>query len=250
MTDPVPVPSTFTSSSGDTGPMELREPAPPRRAGEPAPPGTFEGRAHAFREDQALHRSVRRERVGQLIVIAIIVLGVYALVVSRPFNPASNSGGNTPGPPITVALGSPVVRQITCGNGATAYAEKVLWANASAAIVAGDVTPRVYELFDGDLVPDSGVVANATSSNPCAGAPPPASTPAWYVVYSAPNGTIQLTYTVDQGWLSVTLGAWNIPIENGSALTVVTAGSIANHGFGLAVVGFVSDSQIKGSVPL
>lgn len=231
-------------------PPEPDGPAPPRRAGEPAPPGTFEGRAHAFREDQAERRSVRRERVGQLVVVVIIVLGVYALVASRPFNPASTPGPAPPGPPITVALGTPTIRELTCGNGASAYAEKVTWSNATAAIVAGDVTPRVYELFDGDLVPDNGVIASATPSNPCAGAPPPASTPAWYVVYSAPNGTIELTYSVGQGWLSVTSGPWNIPIENGSALTVVTGGSIANRGFGLAVVGFVSDAQIKGSVPL
>lgn len=232
------------------GPPEPSETAPPRRAGEPAPPGTYGGRAHAFREDQAQRRSTRRDRIGQLVIVAIIVLGVYALVVSRPFNPASNPGPGPGGPPVTVALGLPVVQELTCGNGATGYAEKVAWSNASAAIVAGDVTPRVYELFDGDLVPDNGVVANATITNPCAGAPPPASTPAWYVVYSAPNGTIELTYTVGEGWLSVTHGAWNIPIENGSALTVVTGSSIANHGFGLAVVGFVSDSEIKGSVPL
>ena len=223
---------------------------PPHRAGEPAPPGTFEGRARAFREDQAQRRSVRRERVGQIIVIAIIIIGVYALVASRPFNPATNTGPSPPGPPIKVALSPPVVRQLTCGNGGTGYAETVGWSNASAALVAGDVTPRVYELFDGDLVPDNGVVANATPTNPCAGAPPPSSTLDWYVVYSAPNGTIQLTYTVGAGWTSVTSGPWNIPIENGSALTVITGGSIANRGFGLAVVGFVSNSEVKGSVPL
>jgi len=250
MTNDVPpasspaVPSRGPPSSGPEGS------ASPLRAGEPAPPGTFGGRAREFREQQAERRSARRERVGQLLVVAILVLGVIAIVTARPFNPSSGSSGPNPGPPITVTFASPTVRQLTCGNGGTGFAEKIVWSNASAAVTTGDLSPRVYEIFDGDPISDLGVVANVTSTNLCAGSPPNPSTQTWYIVLQAPNGTTLLSYTVNQGWTSVTHGAWNIPIENGSSVIVVSGASFANRGLGFAVVGFASGGPIRGTVPL
>jgi len=250
MMDHVPDSPASEGMPGTPSPSEREEASSAPRAGEPAPPGTFDGRARAFRERQVQRRSVRRERIGQLLVAAIIVLGVYAIVTARPYSPTSGSSNPNPGPPVTVTFAAPSVSQLSCTGGGTGFVEKVVWSNASAAVTAGDVSPRVYEIFDGDIVSDLGVTANVTSSNLCAGSPPNPSTPAWYVVLTAPNGTIVLSYTVAQGWASVTHGAWNIPIENGSALTVVTGMSVADRGFGLSVVGFANGAPIRGSVPL
>jgi hypothetical protein len=216
----------------------------------PAPPGTYEGRARSFRETQSQRRSLRRERIGQIAVVAIIALGIYAIVSAHPFNPASNSGPPSPGPPIVVTFSSPVLGQVTCGNGGAAYTERVVWANASGLVTTGDVSPRVYEIFDGDIVSDIGVVANATSSNVCAGSPPNPSTIGWYIAMAAPNGTIEFTYTFGAGWTSLSHGPTIVPIENGTVLVVVTGASIAGRGFGLAVAGYSGGSPIRGTVPL
>ena len=231
-------------------PSPAAAPAFPR-AGEPAPRGTYDGRARSFRETQSHRRSLRRERLGQVVVVAIILLGIYAIVSARPFNPSSGSGNPAPGPPIAVTLSTPVVGQVSCGSGGTAYTERVVWSGATASVTTGDVSPRVYELFDGDIVNDIGVVPNVTSSSLCAGSPPSgAPLVSWYVVLTDPNGSILLTYTFSSGWVSVTHGEWNFAIENGSAMVVVTESSIAGMGFGFAVVGFSSGSPIRGSVPL
>ena len=232
----------------DSGP----DPTPPDglpRAGEPAPPGTYDGRARAFREQQTQRRSRRRELFGQLVVVAIILVGIYAIVATKPFNP-SNGSGPSPGPPITVTFTKPTVGTVTCGNGGTGYTEQVVWANATGRVTTGDVSLRVYELIDGDIVNDMGVIPNATTMSVCAGAPPNPATLAWYVVIAAPNGSTQLTYAFSPGWASVTHGAWNVPIENGTIMTVVMGTSIAGRGFGFAVVGFAGGSAVKGSVPL
>lgn len=244
-------PQTPGPAAGPPPGLDTRRPAGFPRAGEPAPPGTFDGRARSFRETQSQRRSLRRERLGQVVVVAIILLGIYAIVSARPFNPSSGSGHPTPGPPIRVTLATPVLGQTPCGGGGTAYTERVVWTSASASVTTGDVSPRVYELFDGDIVNDIGVVANATSSSLCAGSPPNgAPLVSWYVVLTDPNGTNLLTYTFSAGWTSVTHGAWNFAIENGSAMVVVTKTSVAGMGFGFAVVGFSSGSAIRGSVPL
>jgi hypothetical protein len=220
------------------------------RAGEPAPRGTFDGRARAFREQQTQRRSRRRELFGQLLVVAIIVVGIYAIVSAKPFSPSNNSGPPNPGPPIVITFTTPVVGTVSCGDGGTAYTEQVDWTNASQPVTTGDVTLRVYELYDGDIVNDMGIIPNATTASVCAGAPPNPATLAWYVVVSSPSGAIQLTYAFSPGWASVTNGAWNVPIENGTMMTIVMGASIAGRGFGFAVVGFASGSPVRGSIPL
>lgn len=235
-------------------PSERTEPVPPEvtaRAGEPAPPGSSEGRARSFREREALRRGRRREWIGQLLVVVIILLGIYAIVSARPFVPSTAPGPPTPGPPITVNLSKPVVGQVTCGNDAIAYTEQVVWANSTAVVTTNEVSPRVYELFDGDIVTDIGVTANVSSSTVCAGAPPSGGgLISWYVVLLAPNGTIQLSYTFSQGWKAIGTGPANLPVANGSSLVVVVDPEIAGTGYGLAVVGTAAGSSIHGSVPL
>jgi len=189
--------------------------------------------------------------VGQLLVVAIIALGIYAIVSARPFVPSSGPGGPTPGPPITVNFTSPVVAPVTCGNGASASTERVVWANSTAAVTINEVSPRVYELFDGDVVADNGVSANVSSTSVCAGAPPSGGALySWYIVLTAPNGTIELSYTFDQGWVSIDHGPVDRTIVAGSSMIVVVDPEIAEKGYGLAVVGEANGSSVHGAVPL
>jgi len=241
---------TPSNENGLTAPAAVPRP-PSTRAGEPAPPGSSEGRARSFREHEVQRRGRRRELIGQMLVVAIIVLGIYAIVSARPFVPSSGPGPPTPGPPITVNFTSPVVGQVTCGNGGTAFTERVVWASSTSPVTTNEVSPRVYELFDGDIVTDNGVSANVSSTSLCAGDPPSGGgLISWYVVLTSPNGTIELSYTFDQGWTSVDHGPVNLPIANATSLVVVVDPEIAGKGYGLAVVGEASGSSIHGTVPL
>jgi hypothetical protein len=215
----------------------------------PVPPRSSEGRARSFREAQAQRRSARRERIGEIVVVGILVLAVFAIVTARPYTPSSLYEFPSPGPPIAVHLGSPTVSTISCTAGGTAHAERIPWTNSTLPVTTGDINLRVYEIWDGDIISDPGVVANATPSNLCAGGPPD-STALWYAVFSAPNGTNLLTYTSDNGWVSLTHGPWNFGIANGSAVTLVTGIPVAGTGRGLEVVGSEDGSSIKGITPL
>jgi len=242
----LPIPPT----GGSTPEESSVEIAGSPRAGEPMPPGSSDGRARAFREREAERRKLRRDRVGAVLVVVIILLGVYAIAAARPYNPSNQSSQPKPGPPILVTLGTPILRQITCSSGASAYAERIPWNGSTATVTTGDVAVHLYEVIDGDFIPDIQIIANATPTNPCAGAPPPAMNWLWYVVLSAPNGTNILAYDVTQGWTAIGGGTWNIPIENGSAVTVITGMSASQRGLGFAVVGFSNGSTIAGTVPL
>ena len=215
----------------------------------PGSGGGAPGRAQAFRRSQEKQRSTRNERIGVLVVIVILLLGVVTILTARPYFPGSTHQYPTPGPPIVVALGSPVVGSVACAAGGSAYTERVAWINATKPVATGDVNVKVYEIFDGDFVGDPGAVANATASDVCAGAPP-TSTSLWYIVLSAPNGTNVLTYTVDRGWLNLTGGTGSGTILDGSFLTLVTSISLAGTGRGLAVVGSAGGSPITGSTVL
>jgi hypothetical protein len=141
------------------------------------------------------------------------------------------------------------VTSVNCTAGGTAYVEPIAWTNATHAFTTGDIGVRVYEIWDGDYIPDPGAVANVTPSNVCAGVPPSWEA-IWYVVLASPNGTNLLTYTVDHGWAAVPQGPNNVGIQNDSALILVTVTSLADTGRGLAVVGFAGGSQIHGTVVL
>jgi hypothetical protein len=232
--------------SGDVGIK-----AGPTRAGEPAAPGAFAGRARAFRQEQTKRRTTRREHVVDVLLVIAIVVGAYVIVTEPPYSPNNgNTGVTTPsGPPIVVHFGTPTESSVTCGAGGTAYTESIPWTNSTRPVATGEVYVRVYEIWDGDYIPDPNVVANATPTNLCAGSPPDASA-LWYVVLAAPNGTNLLTYTQANAWTSVSQGATNLVIQNDSALILVTASSLAGTGRGFEVIGFVGGSQISGSVPL
>jgi len=223
------------------------------RAGEPAPPGSLGGRARRFRLREAEQRSVRRERVGQLIVAAIIVLGVYAIFSARPFTPGSGGSSTTPSAPITVSFASPILGNASCAKGGIAYTEKFVWSASSSSVTTGDIAAYPYELLDGDFIYDRGQVANVTASSLCAGSPPyftgswPNLIWSWYVVLTDPNGTVRLAYTPTQGWTTTGPGSNDVPIENGSALTVVTGVSVHDQGFGFAVVGYANGSKVTTS---
>lgn len=241
--------SSADSLAGPTDGGKGHESASSRRAGMPAPAGSFDGRARSFREEQEKNRSAKRERIGVILVVAIIVLGVFAIVTARPFSPSSNGGLPTPGPPITVRFGAPSVSTVNCSAGGKAYVEQIPWTNSSEPITTGDINLRVYEIWDGDYIGDRNVVANATPSNLCAGSPPgPLSL--WYAVLQAPNGTNLLTYTVAQLWTSLSGGAWNIWVQDGFVLVLVTYVSLAGTGRGIAVYGHSGGSPIQGSIPL
>jgi len=182
-------------------------------------------------------------------VVVIILLGVYTILTARPF--ASTSSEQLPGngPPIVVHLGSPTESAVTCAAGGTAYAERIPWTNSTQPVTTGDLTVRVIEIWDGDYIGDPNANANVTPSNLCSGTPPDASAK-WYVVLSAPNGTNLLTYTGGTGWVSVTHGDWNLPIENDSALTLVSYAALAGTGRGFSLDGAANGSLISGSIAL
>jgi len=221
----------------------------PPPAAPPGRPGSNGGRARSFRQEQARRRGARRERIGELVVVAVIVLGIYTVVSARWYSPPSSYTPPPSGPTIVVHLGTPSESTLPCAAGGTAYAERIPWINSTQPITTGDVNLRVYEIADGDYIGDPGAVANVTSSNVCAGTPPTTAT-VWYMVLAAPNGTNLLTYTVDNGWTSVTPGPSNVELENGSALILVTHVSLAGRGRGFSVYGISNESPISGSVPL
>jgi hypothetical protein len=183
------------------------------------------------------------------VVVAVIVLGVFVIVTARPGGSPSDYLPPSPGPTIAVNLGTPSVTSVTCGDGGTAYAERIPWTNSTQPVTTGDVNLRVYEIWDGDYYGDGGAVANVTSTNVCAG-PPPTQTARWYAVLTGPNGTNLLTYTEAHPWVPVVPGPWNFEIENGSAIILVTNPSLAASGRGLAVFGFADGAPVLGAVVL
>jgi hypothetical protein len=153
-----------------------------------------------------------------------------------------------------VDFGTPTVTNVPCGDGGSAYAERIPWVNSSEPIQTGDINLRVYEIWDGDWIGDTGVVANVTPSDLCAG-PAPGSVSAglvidWYAVLSGPNGTNLMSYTDAHPWTPVGASASSVWIENGSAFIVVTNPAITQTGRGFAVFGFENGSAISGTTPL
>jgi hypothetical protein len=227
--------------------------APPTRAGVPAPPGSSAGRARSFRRNRDDSRTSRRERVVEVVLLAAVLIGAYTVATERPGELLAGygTGGSQtpPGPPIFVHFGTPSVSTVTCGGGGTAYVERIPWTNSTEPVPTGVLYVRVFEIWDGDFIPDSGAVANATATNPCNGTPPDASA-LWYLVLAAPNGTNLLTYTEAAEWTSVSGGPTHLDVANGSALLLVTSMSLAGTGRGLELVGYVGNSPISGSVAL
>ncbi len=246
-------PELFSSPAPDASIQRASGPSPEATLARPdrrsSANRSFQGRAQAFRREQTELRRARRDLLGNIAVVLIIAVGVYAVVTARPFNPGAAYTPPPTHPPITVTLGTPTVTAITCAAGATAYAERIPWVGSSAPVRTGDVTVRVYEIWDSDWIGDPGVVANATPTNVCSG-PAPLSVTDWYVVLAAPNGTNLDLYTDGQGWVSVTGAPWNIGIENGSSFVVVTNPAITDTGRGFAVYGFENGSLISATTPL
>jgi len=237
MSEPDPAPKDPSQATTEASPAVAS-------SGRPPPPG----RAHAFRERETQRRNLRNERVGVLLVVLIVVLGVYVIVSARPFAP-SNSPPPGPGAPIIVQLGTPTISTVHCSSGGSAYAERIPFVNSSASFLSGDVNARVTEIWDGDFIPDPNVVANATPGLLCGG-PPPDSSTRWYAVLQAPNGTNLLTYTAADRWVSVTNGSANIPIEPSSTFVVISYESWAGSGRGFALAGYANGSLIRATIPL
>lgn len=212
----------------------------------------FAGRARAFRLREAYRKSARTERTVNAVMAALIVVGAYAIVTERPGGllPSHRTAGlASPGATIVVRFGAPSESSVSCGEGGTAYVEAVPWNSSTEPVTTGEVYVMLYEIWDGDNIPDPGAAPSVSSSSLCTGTPPSASA-LWYVVLSAPNGTNLLTYTETQGWTSVTGGSTDLSIQDGSSLVVVSYDSIADTGRGLEVVGLVGTSAVTGSVPL
>ena len=219
----------------------------------PGGPKKGRGRARAFRQEYARRQTIRRDRVTNVVLVALIVVGAYAIVTEPPgyllstLRSLETTPG--PGPPVVVHFGTPSERTVTCTAGGTAYLESIPWNSSTETLATGEVYVRLYEIWDGDNIPDPGVVANATPSNVCAGGPPDASA-LWYLVFAAPNGTNQLTYTETNSWSSIAGGSSDLKIYDGSALVIVSYDSLAGTGRGLEVGGFAGSSSISGSVIL
>ncbi len=235
-------------------------PAPPEGApgdvrpapgGRPGGPGRFRGRAQAFRHEFAHRQTLRNNRVANVVLTALIIVGAYALVTERPGNLLPGSTGSTPGAgtPVVVHLGAPSKSTVGCTGGGTAYAESVPWNGSTETLTTGEIVVRLYEVWDGDNIADPDAVANATATNLCAGSPPDA-TALWYVVLAAPNGTNLMTYTESGSWSAISGGSSNLEIDDGSFLVLVSYDSLAGTGRGLEVAGFAGTSEISGSVLL
>ena len=218
---------------------------PPKTRG----PRPRRGGAQAFRREQERSRRARWELLGDLVVIAIIVAGIYAISTARPTSPDSVYVPPPEGPPIHVEFGTPTVGAIACDGGATAYAERIPWIGSSMPLRTGDINVRVYEIWDSDWIGDPGVVASVTPTSVCAG-PAPVSMLDWYAVLAAPNGTNLLLYTDATAWAPVNSGPWNIWVENDSSIVIVTNPAIAQTGRGFAVFGFENGSTVLGTTPL
>ena len=229
MTDPADVVPTGSSTGGATT--------------------TRTGRARAFRQRQEQQRTSRRTRLANLVMVGIIVAGAYLIYTERPGVLLTGAGTTRFGTAIVVQLGTPTVGTLPCTGGGTAAVERVPWVGSTKPVATGEVYVRVYEIWDGDVILDPNVVADATPSNACAGVPP-SSALLWYLVLAAPNGTIELTYTQAGLWEPVTPGSANVTVANDSTLLLVTGASIAGTGRGLAILGFAGLSPISGSVPL
>jgi hypothetical protein len=188
------------------------------------------------------------------VVLAVLsVFGAFAIATEHPGFLVAGSGlsegtGNSSSS-VRVQLGPPSKSTVPCAGGGTAYLENTTWVNSSEVLATGEVLVRLYEIWDGDNIPDPGAVANSTASNVCDGSPPD-SQAIWYVVLAAPNGTNLLTYTESGGWTPISGGSSNVVIQDGSTLVLVTGGSVAGTGRGLAVDGYAGLSQISGTVPL
>ena len=250
MIEPPPPPASVPRPREDRPDGDITPPESPAAPTTPRGPRLpFDGRARTFRRKSAERRSARRERLGEIFVVAIVLLGVYAVVTARPYSPSSVYVPPPVGPTIVVHLGTPSVRSITCGDGGKAYAERISWVNASLPITTGDVAIRVYEIWDGDFIGDPTAAPNVSGTSLCAG-PTPSPGGVWYVVLADPNGTNLLTYTVDQGWRAVAGGPWNFEVADGSDLYLVMNPSLAASGRGFQLFGFANGSPILGSTPL
>lgn len=219
----------------------------------PGRPGALRERARAFRQEYARRQTLRRDRVANVVLAALLVVGAYAIVTERPgyllttLRSLESSSG--PGPPVVVHFGAPSESTVSCSAGGTAYVESLPWDNSTETLATGEVSLRLYEIWDGDNIPDPGAVANATPKNLCEGAPPDA-TALWYLVLVAPNGTNLLTYTEASSWSSITGGSSDLKIYDGSSLVVVSYDSLAGTGRGIEVVGFAGSSPVSGSAIL
>jgi len=242
------------SGPGGTAPPVATERLNDTTRGDPAHPHTSASRARAFRLGQERQRGARWERMGQLLSIVVILLGIYAITTARPYIPPAGGGipplsSTPPGTPIDVQLGNPLVSNLSCAGGGSAYAERIPWMNSTAPLATKEVWPEVYEIWDGDYIRDPTGVASATPTNLCAGNSP-ASIWAWYVVLATSNGTNLLTYTQNSEWTSLTNGSTNLPLESGLDMVLVTQTSLAGTGRGFGVLGYINDSEVQGSVPL
>jgi len=219
------------------------------RAGQPAAPGTYAGRARLFRRAQAERRTDRRDRVWTVFVVFVIGLGVFVVVTATPYSPLGYNGLPKPGPVITVTLASPVVSSISCGSGGTAISEEIGFVSSSKPVATGELVLRLYEIWDGDYIGDPNAVANASATNACEGAPPTTGA-LWYVVLTAPKGTNALTFTGKDLWQPIGGSPTNLTLRGGYTFVVITAYSLSGTGRGFGVEGYEAGSRIQGSVPL
>jgi hypothetical protein len=246
VTDPGPVAGPDSASDDRSVRPPSRGSAEP--AGSSAARKGIPGRAREFRRVRSERRRARLVILEDVIVAGILALAVYTVLTARPVSPTSTNPFAS-GPPIHVAFGTPSVGLVSCAGGVTAYAERVPWVNSSQPLLTVDVDLHVYQLGDGDIVADSGVVPNVTATNVCAG-PPPTTYQRWYIVLQDTNGTNLLAYTFSQRWEHVTANINTTMIQDDDSIIIVENPLLAGVGYGLRVVGFSSGSPISGSTPI
>jgi hypothetical protein len=210
--------------------------------------------ARLYRYERAKSRVTVRTLAIVAVVVALLAGGVFLWSPLNPSNsPTMLSPGRTGGgggtATIDVQFGTPTKEALTCGNGDTVSAEKILWKGASAPITTADVILVILELADGDVIGTSQGASDVTSSNDCAGAPP-AGNHAWYAVLTNPSGTNVAVFDYASSWTAVGGEPPSVSIAAGSTLTVVIVPGVAGQGYGIEAVGSEDGPPVQGGVAL
>jgi hypothetical protein len=189
-------------------------------------------------------RRDRREAPYRMMFAALIVLALVNFTAYYGVH-AGNSGGSggspfglpsSGGPSDNVTLGTPTVRNTTCGDGQNMTTESVPWVSATVVPSTGDVFLEIVELLDGDVDGGPEPAPTVTATSVCASAPLTVA-PSWYAVLQAPVGANVAVFSYSTNWIILDHSAATVPIYDGSTLVVVADPQLSGASFELCALG-------------